>query len=86
MEIKVNVAFRNLKFWSDTERRAEHIFDRMRLRGIGVDNIIEAVRKGAKRIRKDGSILAEFRWFSVAYREFRVGNVRKIYPITVMEL
>lgn len=86
MEIKVNVAFRNLKFWEDTERRAEHIFNRMSLRGIGVDNIIEAVKKGAKKIRKDGSIMAEFRWFSVAYREFRVGNVRKIYPITVMEL
>ncbi len=86
MDVKVNVAFRSLKQWQDSESRAEHVFDRMRLRGIGVDNIIEAVKKGAKRIRKDGSILSEFRWFSVAYREFRVGKVRKVYPITVMEL
>jgi len=86
MDVKVNIAFRNLKWWRDSESRAEHVFDRMRLRGIGVDNIMEAVKKGAKKLRKDGSIMAEFRWFSVAYREFRVGNVRKIYPITVMEL
>ena len=86
MEIKVNVAFRNLKQWQDSERRAEHVFDRMRSRGVGVDSIIEAVKKGAKEIRKDGSIMAEFRWLGVAYREFRVGKIKKIYPITVMEL
>ena len=86
MEIKVNVSFRNLKKWSDSEKRAEHVFDRMRSRGIGVDNVMAAVRKGAKRIRKDGSVMAEYRWFGVAYREFVIGKIRKVYPITVIEL
>lgn len=86
MEIKVNVSFRNVKKWHDSEKRAEHVFDRMRSRGIGVDNVIDAVRKGAKRIRKDGSVMAEYRWFGVAYREFIIGEIKKIYPITVIEL
>ncbi|MDP7116057.1 MAG: hypothetical protein QF632_03430 [Candidatus Woesearchaeota archaeon] len=85
MEIKVNVAFRNVKKWQDSQKREKHIFDRMQLRGIGKEQIKEAVHKGAKRIRPDKSIIAEFRWFKVIYREFRIENIRKIYPITVME-
>jgi hypothetical protein len=57
----------------------------MRLRGITTENIKEAVQKGPKKIRADNSIVAEFRWFKVIYREFRVGEIRKIYPITVMD-
>lgn len=49
------------------------------------DNIREAIQKGAKRIREDESIIAEFRWFKVIYREFLVGDTRKIYPITVID-
>ena len=45
----------------------------------------EAVQKGAKKIRQDQSIVAEFRWFKVIYREFRFNNIRKIYPITVLD-
>ncbi len=85
MEIKVNVAFRNLKMWQDSERRSEHVFDRMRARAVTVDHIKEAVKKGAKRVRADKSIVAEFRWLKVAYREFILKNTKKIYPITVME-
>ena len=84
-KIKLNVAFRNIYRWKDSENRSNHVFDRMQLRGIGKENILDAVMKGAKRIRKDGSIVAEFRWFKVVYREFRINNVQKIYPITVME-
>jgi hypothetical protein len=76
--------FRKSKRWKDSPKRADHIFERMRLRGIGVDNIKEAVQKGAKKIRNDGSIVSEFRWFKVVYREFRMNNTKKIYPITVI--
>ena len=85
MELKVNVAFRNLKMWQDSEKRSEHVFDRMKERAVTVDNIKEAITKGAKRIRADKSIIAEFRWLKVAYREFIVNNTKKIYPITVIE-
>ena len=85
MELKVNVAFRNLRMWQDSEKRSEHVFDRMKERAVTVDNIKEAITKGAKRVRADKSIIAEFRWLKVAYREFIVNNTKKIYPITVME-
>ncbi len=83
-EIKVNIAFRNVKLHQDSSARSEHIFDRMRLRGITKENIKEAVQKGAKQMREDKSIIAEFRWFKVVYREFQINTVRKIYPITVL--
>ncbi len=83
---KVNVSFRNIKKWSDSKKRAEHVFDRMISRGIGIEQIKEAIKKGAKRLRKDGSIVTEFRWFKVIYREFKVNEIRKIYPITVHSL
>ena len=84
-EIKVDIAFRNMQQHKDTLKRSDHIFDRMKMRGITKGNIKEAVQKGAKRIREDRSIIAEFRWFKVIYREFSVGNIRKIYPITVID-
>ena len=83
-EIKINVAFRNVKTHQDSTMRSEHVFDRMRLRGISKENIKEAVQKGAKQIRADKSIITEFRWFKVIYREFQTDEVRKIYPITVL--
>ena len=85
VEIRINIAFRNVKQHRDSERRSDHVFDRMKIRGITKDNIKEAVQKGAKKIRQDQSIVAEFRWFKVIYREFRFNNIRKIYPITVLD-
>jgi len=85
-EIKVNIGFRNIIKHKDSEKRSEHVLDRMALRGISVDNIKEAVQKGAKTIREDRSIIAEFRWFKVIYRELRIDEIRKIYPITVIDL
>ena len=85
MDIKVNIAFRNFKIWKDSERRSEHIFERMRERAVSVKHIKEAVKRGGKQIRKDKSIIAEYRWLKVVYREFILGNTKKIYPITVME-
>lgn len=84
-EIRINIAFRNLRKHSDSERRSDHIFNRMQLRGITTENIKEAVQKGVKHIRDDRSIIAEFRWFKVIYREFHVNDMRKIYPITVLD-
>lgn len=84
-EIKVNIAFRNIRQHYDTYKRSDHIFERMKIRGITKDNIKEAVQKGAKRIREDNSIVAEFRWFKVIYREFQIENIRKVYPITVID-
>ena len=85
VDIRVNIAFRNMKYHKDSVKRSDHIFDRMKLRGITKNNIKEAVQKGAKQIRGDKSIIAEFRWFKVIYREFRVNDTRKIYPITVTD-
>ena len=86
MDIKINVAFRNIKEWKDSDKRSEHVFDRMKERGIGKVQIIDAVKKGAKKIRKDGSIIAIYRWYAIIYREFIIDNIKKIYPITVMEV
>ena len=86
MDIKINVAFRNLRYWKDSEKRPEHVFERMKLRGIGKEQIKDAVLRGAKKIREDKSIIASYRWYRVIYREFRIKNIRKIYPITVMEV
>ena len=84
-EIRVNIAFKNAHFFHDSQKRADHVFERMRLRGITLENIKEAVQKGAKRLREDRSIVAEFRWFKVIYREVIFHDIRKIYPITVID-
>ena len=85
-DIRLNISFRNTKNWKDSGKRSDHILDRMQLRGISHENIIDAVKKGAKNMREDGSITVEFRWFKVVYREFRIKEIRKIYPITVIEV
>lgn len=85
MEIRININFRSLPKWQDSMKRLEHVFDRMKLRGIGIDQIREAIQKGAKKIRKDNSIVVEYRWYKVVYREIQYKEIRKIYPITVVE-
>jgi len=84
-EIRININYKGIKGHKDSEKREEHILDRMALRGIGIENIKEAVQKGPKRIREDKSVIAEFGWFKVIYREFKIGEIRKVYPITVMD-
>ena len=59
---------------------------KVKQRGITTRNIKDAVKMGAKRIRKDQSIVSEFRWFKVIYRQYITGEIKKIYPITVIEL
>ncbi len=85
-EIRVDIKFtqKPLRGWIETKKRVEHVFDRMKLRGIGVEQIREAVQRGAKVLKNDGSIVADYRYFKVVYREFRLKDIRKIYPITVI--
>lgn len=85
-EIKVNIECKSpkKKGWEDSKERSLHVIDRMQLRGIGINNIKEAVKYGAKKLRKDGSIVAEYRWYSIVYREFILPDFKKIYPITVL--
>ena len=87
-DIRINIKFfgRTFGLWTDSQRRSDHLLDRMKSRGIGIRQIKEAVSKGAKTLRSDGSLVAEYRWLKVAYREFRLNDVRKIYPITIMEM
>ena len=85
MEVRITINFRSLPKWHDSMKRSEHIFDKMKLMGIGIDQIREAIQKGAKKIRKDNSIVTEYRWFKVIYREIQYKEIRKIYPITVVE-
>lgn len=84
-EIKVDVKFTQKPFdrWKETEKRAEHVFDRMRIRGVGIGEIKEAVQRGAKKLEADGRINVVYKWYKVVYREFRLNGIRKIYPITV---
>ncbi|MBU0929795.1 MAG: hypothetical protein KJ623_01865 [Nanoarchaeota archaeon] len=88
MDIRLNIKYQDLfdKKWTDSIKRSDHIIDRMRTRGIGVELIKEAVIKGSKMLREDKSIISEYRWFKIVYREFMVGDIKKVYPITVMEV
>ena len=86
MDIVVNINFRNIQEWKNSNKRVEHIIDRMQLRGIFTRQIKEAVQKGSKHLRKDGCIVVAYRWFKVIYREFIIQNIKKIYPITVIEV
>lgn len=83
-EVRVNVEQKKSSRWDDSRQRSEHVIDRMQLRGIGIMNIIDAVKYGAKKLREDGSLIAEYRWYKVVYREFHLQNYKKIYPITVL--
>lgn len=86
MEMIININFKNIKYFKDSTKRTEHILDSMRRRGIFIQQIKEAVRKGPKRLRNDGSIVTDFRWFRIIYREFIIKDVKKIYPITVINI
>ena len=87
MDIKLNIKYRDLidKNWTDSMKRSKHVIDRMSERGISVESIKEAIIKGSKMLREDKSIVSEYMWFKVIYREFIINNTKKIYPITVME-
>jgi hypothetical protein len=58
----------------------------MWLRGISMDEVIDAIIKGKKVKQKDTELIeAFFRFFSVVYDEqlLKEAKIRKVYPITV---
>lgn len=83
-ELRINTEYRGIPRWHDSTERSKHVIDRMQLRGIGIMNIKDAVRYGAKKLREDGSIIASYRWYKVVYRQFDCARFAKIYPITVL--
>ncbi|MGB3479882.1 MAG: hypothetical protein WBB67_12065 [bacterium] len=87
MDISINIRFakKPLKCWKETDKRVKHLFSRMQERGITVEEIKEAVQKGIKTLKKNGTVVAEHRWYRVIYRQFTIGKEKKIYPITVIE-
>ena len=84
--IRVNVEYKTIpaKKWQDSPNRSDHVIDRMQRRGIGVQNIKDAVLYGSKTLRNDGCVMAEYRWYKIVYREFNLESFKKIYPITIL--
>jgi len=69
--------------WS--EKRQRDVLDRMILRGISRQEILAAIRQGAKRRQREGVYEAVFRYSSIVYEERHDSKRRwrKVYPITV---
>lgn len=59
---------------------AAHALDRMRERGISVDEVVAAVARGTKRTQGE-KVIATYRYFEVVYRRRGEG----VLVITVME-
>ena len=57
----------------------KHAQERMVFRGIGHEEIIKAVRRGAKYIQKPDKIIANYRYFSIAYT--KRGDMIKIITV-----
>ena len=85
-ELVVDINFKSMPKWKDSKKRSGHVSQRMVDRGIGISQIKEAVTRGAKKLMPDMTIHAEYKWYKVVYREFRLKNTKKVYPITVIEL
>ncbi len=75
MELKIN--------WD--HKRVKHVIERMWLRGISMNEIRTAIRKGQKKRQDEGIIEAFYSYFSVVYAEkfFKDSEIHKIYPVTV---
>lgn len=86
VELVININFKSMPKWKDYRKRSEHVSQRMVDRGIGINQIKEAVTRGAKKLMPDRTIHAEYKWYKVVYREFMLKDTKKIYPITVIEL
>lgn len=66
-------------------KRAQHVRDRMLLRGLSFKEFIEALQKG-KRTKQDKNIYESFwRYFSIVYEQkvYVHKGFKKVYPITV---
>jgi hypothetical protein len=74
MDVKIN--------WN--LQRSKHAIERMILRGISQNEVIDAIIKGKKKKAKDGTIEAFIRYYSIVYEEqiYKKQKIRKIFPIT----
>ena len=64
--------------------RSKHAIERMILRGISQQEVLDAIKKG-KKIKKDNGIIEAFiRYYSIVYEEkiYKKQKVKKIFPIT----
>ena len=78
MKLKIN--------WD--HKRVKHAIERMWLRGISVQEIINAIQKGQKKKQKCSKLIEAFySYYSVVYDEyfFNESRIHKIYPITVID-
>jgi len=75
MVLKVNLS----------EKRQRHLLDRMILRGVSREELLQAIQRGTKRRQRERLYESRYRYFSVVYEEITDprGRWRKIYPITV---
>ena len=75
MELKINWDY----------KRENHAIERMWLRGVSTNDIINAVQRGKKRKQKDSLIESFYSYYSVQYAEYvyEKEGIHKIYPITV---
>ena len=76
MKLKIN--------WE--HRRVRRALERMRLRGVSVEDVEEAVLKGKKAFQKEtGLAKSMFKRLVVVYDErfYKDQGVRKVFPVTV---
>lgn len=67
--------------WS--QKRQRHVLERMMLRGISRSEFHEALAKGRKRMQHGNITEAVYRYYTIVYEEAKIGEIRKVYPITV---
>ncbi len=76
MQLKIN--------WD--HKRTKHSIERMWLRGISVQEIINAIQMGQKKRQKNSKLIESFySYYSVVYDEYYFNDkkIHKIYPVTV---
>ncbi len=67
--------------WS--QKRQQHVLERMMLRGISRVEFYEALAKGRKKVQRGNIIEAVYRYYCIVYEEVRFKDGKKIYPVTV---
>jgi len=67
-------------------KRTKHAMERMWLRGISRNDIVQAIERGQKRKQSKSGLTESFHsYYSVVYDEYIYPEkeIRKIYPVTV---
>ncbi len=58
---------------------SKHARERMTERGITVQAVVEAIKKGSKHLQKPNKIISDYQYFSVVYKKIK----EKVLIITV---